>query len=99
MVEYLVRWKEYGVEFDSWLIINKLSNARDLVKDYYNTLYKQIIFDLALRLLSSATLTIFAPTYLGPCTTAPVVAQLEQPAAATPATSFSRRPRGRPRKR
>ena len=58
-----------------------------------------MVSNLALRLLSSTTLTTSAPTYPGPCTTAPIVAQLEQPTTAILIINFNRRPRERPRKR
>ena len=32
--EYLVRWKEYGPEFNQWYNIKDLDQAPELVKDY-----------------------------------------------------------------
>ena len=33
-VEYLVRWKGYGPEFDQWMSLKELGNADQLVADY-----------------------------------------------------------------
>ena len=32
--QYLARWKGYGPEFDEWLAVSALGNAKKLVKDY-----------------------------------------------------------------
>ncbi len=32
--EYLARWLEYGPEFDSWVNIKDLGNAKELVRLY-----------------------------------------------------------------
>ena len=34
IIEYLVRWKGYGSEFDQWYGIDLLDNAAELVDDY-----------------------------------------------------------------
>ena len=34
LLEYLVRWKEYGLEWDRWYNIKELNNAAALVNDY-----------------------------------------------------------------
>lgn len=33
-VEYLTRWKGYRAEYDKWLKVEKLDNAKDIVADY-----------------------------------------------------------------
>lgn len=37
-VEYLVRWKKYGPEWDRWYSVKDLDNAPDLVRDYERAL-------------------------------------------------------------
>ena len=34
MTQYLVRWREYGPEFDEWRSITALDNVMDLVEAY-----------------------------------------------------------------
>ena len=33
-VEYLIRWRDYDLEDDAWKNLSKLSNAKELMKDY-----------------------------------------------------------------
>ena len=54
MVEYLVRWKGYGVEHDRWLKQEELGNAKDLLRDYYNTMSPAPAITPALRLLGTS---------------------------------------------
>ena len=52
-MKYLVRWKEYGAEHDKWLKQKKLDNAKDLLRDYYNTMFSAPVITPALRLLGT----------------------------------------------
>ena len=33
-IEYLIRWRDYDLENDAWRNLSKLSNAKELMKDY-----------------------------------------------------------------
>jgi hypothetical protein len=33
-VQYLARWKRYGLEYDQWISESELDNAQDLIKDF-----------------------------------------------------------------
>ena len=38
VTEYLLRWKGYGAEYDTWYDVEHLENARELITDYENEL-------------------------------------------------------------
>lgn len=51
-VEYLLRWKGYGSEWDEWRNLSELENVIDLIDDYENAM-KAIVFLLNRHLSNS----------------------------------------------
>ena len=51
--EYLVRWKEYGSEYDQWYNIKDLDNASELVKEYKEKVVRIRAVTLISLILSS----------------------------------------------
>ena len=37
-IQYLARWKGYGPEFNEWLAVSALKNAKELIDDYEKSL-------------------------------------------------------------